>query len=478
MSLLKSYESFLLSNASQITAVESSLRSLTYFLPGRFKDAELAGEAVYAALNLLGLYHDSILYRLLSPASQPATFLSRSSGKNASGSVSVSAGGARTSSGTLLQHTPSPHARYTHHWADRSSLYNLAARSLVVVTYTELLAEMIARRKLGKQKAWDVVVGIEAVKAALRIALLRLTGSRPSIQPPIPEREVDPAMLDELPGGARSLRAADVGSSNGLRASKWRGAKTGFERPTLASLQASRKGDAFRNSLNGPASTRPGQSRIAASNASGAAGGSNSSSGDSDSDETLVESMTEADVNEYLLSRTLKPSDVRPAEELVRLVAGREGSLAEGLWIARPLIYAVALRKYGRKAYFPFVLSLLLEWLARTLRQRSLARSASPKNPLLAMLAGGNPILALLTAFIGGAPDSQAISDVERAEWKKRGRAFWWYLLRGPAWDGWTRPKLERIINATQNRAILGIVGGIIGDYLPLIDEYHFYSST
>lgn len=124
--------------------------------------------SVFAALKLLSLYHDSILYRLLSPSSQPASFLSRSFDNNArtgkAAAKSVSIPGARTSTGTLLQHTPSPHARYTHHWADRSSLYNLAARSLVVVTYTELLSEMIAKRKLGKQKTWDVVVGIEAVK--------------------------------------------------------------------------------------------------------------------------------------------------------------------------------------------------------------------------------------------------------------------------------------------------------------------------
>jgi peroxin-16 len=41
MSLLRSYDAFLFANASQITAVESSLRSLAFFLPGRFKDAEL-----------------------------------------------------------------------------------------------------------------------------------------------------------------------------------------------------------------------------------------------------------------------------------------------------------------------------------------------------------------------------------------------------------------------------------------------------
>ena len=43
------YEAFLLANASQITAVESSLRSITYVLPGRFKDAELCVTALTLA---------------------------------------------------------------------------------------------------------------------------------------------------------------------------------------------------------------------------------------------------------------------------------------------------------------------------------------------------------------------------------------------------------------------------------------------
>lgn len=41
---LARYEAFLISNASTISTIESSLRSLTWFLPGRFKDAELASE--------------------------------------------------------------------------------------------------------------------------------------------------------------------------------------------------------------------------------------------------------------------------------------------------------------------------------------------------------------------------------------------------------------------------------------------------
>lgn len=42
---LARYESFLINNVSTISTLESSLRSVTWFLPGRFKDAELASEA-------------------------------------------------------------------------------------------------------------------------------------------------------------------------------------------------------------------------------------------------------------------------------------------------------------------------------------------------------------------------------------------------------------------------------------------------
>ena len=44
-SALARYESFLVAHVSTISSLESSLRSITWILPGRFKDAELASEA-------------------------------------------------------------------------------------------------------------------------------------------------------------------------------------------------------------------------------------------------------------------------------------------------------------------------------------------------------------------------------------------------------------------------------------------------
>lgn len=43
-STLAKYETFLVKNVSTISSLESSLRSITWFLPGRFKDADLVSE--------------------------------------------------------------------------------------------------------------------------------------------------------------------------------------------------------------------------------------------------------------------------------------------------------------------------------------------------------------------------------------------------------------------------------------------------
>jgi peroxin-16 len=46
------YESFLINNVETISSLESTLRSISWFLPGRFKDAELASEACKCKLDI------------------------------------------------------------------------------------------------------------------------------------------------------------------------------------------------------------------------------------------------------------------------------------------------------------------------------------------------------------------------------------------------------------------------------------------
>ncbi|KAJ7125618.1 peroxisomal membrane protein PEX16 [Mycena crocata] len=174
------YQSWLLNNVSAISTLESSLRSLTWFLPGRFKDAELASEALAASLNLVSMYHDTLLAKIVhrDPKYRPLI-------------------------------PSSLHTRFTRAWSDKNTQYKWAARSLELIRFTELVLEMSLRRKVSPRTRWRSVVLLELIKAVLRIILLRIT-RRPLLSPPIPERDFDSTTL---PAGSDTPSPTVVPSS-------------------------------------------------------------------------------------------------------------------------------------------------------------------------------------------------------------------------------------------------------------------------
>ncbi|KAI1433347.1 peroxisome membrane protein [Xylaria sp. CBS 124048] len=162
---LHMYGDFITKNAHQVSQIESALRSLTYIIPGRFRDAEIASETVHSGVQLLSLYHDSLL-------------------RNALNKVPG------------LSRIPGPHARYTRFWTTKSSSYRRIALLLQIIKYTELLWEMAAKRR-GEKIRWHVVMMLEAFKAICRLLLMRITNSRPLVTPPLPEREPIPSQDDD-----------------------------------------------------------------------------------------------------------------------------------------------------------------------------------------------------------------------------------------------------------------------------------------
>ena len=107
----------------------------------------------------------------------------------------------------------------------------------------------------------------------------------------------------------------------------------------------------------------------------------------------------------------------------------------------------LALRRYGTSASLPFAISFAIDALARQTRVSRARRGAF----------------------------AYPVSDVERGELDRRQSALWRYLLRGPAWEGFTRPRLEGITASLEGKPILSLVGMILRDYLPLVETYHFY---
>ncbi|KAI0390722.1 peroxisome membrane protein [Xylariaceae sp. FL0594] len=208
-SWLHMYSDFITKNAHQVSQIESALRSLTYIIPGRFRDAEIASETVHSAVQLLSLYHDAVL---------------RS---------------ATNKSSSLPTRIPSPHARYTRFWTARSKLYRRAALLLQIIQYTELLWEMAAKRR-GEKVRWRVVIALESLKALCRLLLMRITSSRSLVTPPLPDREPIPTeddgsdedILKELMGEEPSLRGMN-GSTKAGHEKEWMMPRTKSSLPSL-----------------------------------------------------------------------------------------------------------------------------------------------------------------------------------------------------------------------------------------------------
>lgn len=247
-------EQGLVAKFSRISAIESSLRSVTWFLPGKFQDSELASEAIQSFLNVLGVYHDSVLHRTV--ADMPSH----------------------------VRPPSTAHARYTRWWTKHSKSYARLSRTLAILNYTSLLMEMTVRKKRGRVAADQTILILEAAKAAIRLAILRIT-DRAVLQPPVPEREVDPSVLDlhrpQLVNEDDSTKVSFTHDNEDY----WTGAKAGVTRPTLASLRKS----------NGTADT-------------------------------------------FLTKRVLTLEHVQPPKELVTRLHGI-AKIAEIIWIMRPLLY-------------------------------------------------------------------------------------------------------------------------------------------
>ncbi|KAF9922780.1 Peroxisomal membrane protein pex16 [Linnemannia zychae] len=361
MDFLKKYETFIFKNASQISSIESTLRSLTYILPGRFDDADLASEALFSTLNLLGIYHDTILTKHV--ASLPVTH----------------------------RPTPSPLNRYTRDWQSSSLTYKRIAMVLTVIQYTEVLIEMGVQKKWGQQYKWRVVTALEAIKAAGRLTLLRLTNQRMIMHPIHTERDVDPSTLADLAEAEQAVKE-----------SHWTGSRTGSTRLQLSAVQK-----------NGKAG--------------------------------------KTDVTEFLLSKVLTPDVVRKPRDLVGRLSGL-GAIGEYMFVLRPLIYVLAMRKYGQKSWYPWFLSLAIELTSRS----------CIKNFLASRPGGGR---------------SGSGTLLEKDEMKRRLWLLLYYFLRSPFYDRFTKERLHNFCETASKKPLISLVAGIVRDYQPLWESVYFYTA-
>ena len=412
--LPSAYSNYVAANSSSVSSIESSLRSLTYLLPGaRLSDTEIASESVHTFVQLLSIYHDHLL-------------------KNRSTLLALSPTVLKAQNLKIQTPKPSLHARYTTFWTASSSLYSRIATLLKIAQYTELLWEMVARRKGGERMRWRVVIILETFKAICRFLLMKLTNSRPLVQSPLPLRE-DFAPLekedDDQEFSEEDLRMADDPEFDVKDAL----GEAGVPTPPLSD-SGKPSSLSTTESFNMP---RTGY--------------------------TLPTLPTPESVSAYLINHVLTADDVKPAKQLLHQLTTLRGQAAEILYIVRPVIYALLMqriaRSYGyegskwKRHWTPWVVGASIEYFARQLAKQDLA-----------------------SRIPGGARNG--LSALERDELKKRGWSLAWWGMRGAFYETVTKTWIHGAANALKGKPILDLAGGVIEDYEFLWGSYYFSTST
>ncbi|KAJ2556573.1 hypothetical protein EV175_001918 [Coemansia sp. RSA 1933] len=361
--MLERYAEFVVNNAAQVNSIENGLRMLTYVLPGRFADAELASEAIYTVLSFVGVYHDGLLAR------------------------AAKAGLLADRGGNAVEVDVTAFNRYQGHLWGRSETYRAVALVLSALQFSEKLVEMAVAKRGGDKTRWKTVFWMEVTKAVLRLGLLQLSGRRMVTGSVIPERLVDPAQLGSgIRGGAKD-------------GAPWRGERSGLRFKAVRDVLAQSEGAAH-----------PGA---------------------------------------FVSSEARHPETVSPARSLVRRYSSL-GALGELLFILRPVLYVLGIRRLGRTDWKPWALSLLVELVSRQMVRTDLHAS-----------------------------DRDALErTVERDELSRRKWLFLYYLLRSPFLDRFTESRMTRMADWCSNKPLLNLLGALLGDYLPLWKQYYFYTSA
>jgi peroxin-16 len=106
------------------------------------------------------------------------------------------------------------------------------------------------------------------------------------------------------------------------------------------------------------------------------------------------------------------------------------------------------IRKYGKKSFTPWILSLFIELGCMSTRFNFITNRWSLK-----------------------------LSSLEKDEAKRRRFQFVYYLLREPIYSNFVVARLNSFANFSANKPILSVLGRIFTDYKDLWEKYYFYKN-
>lgn len=116
-------------------------------------------------------------------------------------------------------------------------------------------------------------------------------------------------------------------------------------------------------------------------------------------------------ISAFLSARVISADEIQSASRLVSQLSTYQGHLAEILWILRPVVYALAMRRLraDKRDWRPWALGLALELAASGLGKKDLRERG------------------------------WRVTGLEREEWGRRGWGIAWWGMRGAFYETITR---------------------------------------
>lgn len=317
---------------------------------------------MYTLLNFISLYHDSVLQKKY-PNHQPHSLLNR-------------------------------YIKWLH---KKDRFLKTTCHLLTFVQYSEVIVEMIGRKRLDAGSRRKLIMWIEMLKFIFRIIILKKSGNRTVSGSVVSERDLDLMNKDEM--------AQDYGYS--------------FDELDGQKID-------------------------------------------------LVNTDKER-VKNYVINRALNSSIyARKPENLFRPLSG-EKLIAEYIFWLRPVVYSYLLTKCETRAWKPWMYSFAME----TLHYLCSKEYFTKKIVDLKSLACFHSSLEIPI-------HKKSVSDslLETQERRRRIWLMWYYILRHPVYDNYTKPKILGICAILEKIPLISVFSNVLSEYVPLWDDIYFYTSA